>query len=87
MSKFQPRILYVFGTLGTALCMALIGTFVFLEKSYPDLQHIEKFSWIPLCLVHVIWTEFQMTNLVLNVCLDFLSRHENQIQITKKYLL
>ena len=51
MSKFQPRILYVFGTLGTALCMALIGTFVFLEKSYPDLQHLDKFSWIPLVSV------------------------------------
>ena len=23
------------------------------------------------CLVHVIWTEHQMTNLVLNVCFDF----------------
>jgi len=31
--------------------MALIGTFVFLEKSYPDLQHLEKFSWIPLVSV------------------------------------
>ena len=32
-----------------------------------------------LCLVHVIWTERRMTNLVLNVCFDFFSRHENQI--------
>ena len=26
-----------------------------------------------LCLVHVIWTGCQMTNLVLNVCFDFFS--------------
>ena len=32
-----------------------------------------------LCLVHVIWTERRMTNLVLNVCFDFFSRHENYI--------
>ena len=34
---------------------------------------------ICLCLVHVIWTERRMTNLVLNVCFDFFSWHENHI--------
>ena len=31
-----------------------------------------------LCLAHVIWTERRMTNLALNVCFDFFSRHEEQ---------
>ena len=31
------------------------------------------------CPVHVIWTERQMRNLVLNVCFDFFSRHEKQM--------
>ena len=33
-----------------------------------------------LCLVHVIWTERWMTNLVLNVCFGFFSWHEKQIR-------
>ena len=32
-----------------------------------------KNSNIHLSLIHVIWTERQMTNLVLNVCFDFFS--------------
>ena len=31
------------------------------------------------CVDHVISTGHQMTNLALNVCFDFFSRHENQI--------
>ena len=34
---------------------------------------------IDLCADHVISTGRRMTNLVLNVCFDFFSRHENQI--------
>ena len=40
------------------------------------------FWWIFSCnffVVHIIWTASQTTNLVLNVCFDFFSRHENQI--------
>ena len=32
---------------------------------------------IDICLVHVIWTEHRMTNLVLNICFDFFSQHKN----------
>ena len=33
---------------------------------------------LDLCPIHVIWTSVEL-NLVLNVCFDFFSRHENQI--------
>ena len=32
---------------------------------------ISFFKLVHLCLVHFIWTERQMINLVLNVCFDF----------------
>ena len=40
---------------------------------------VNVFGFKGLCLIHVIWTERGMTNLVLNVCFDVFSRHENQI--------
>ena len=38
----------------------------------------EFYLW-DACLVHGIWTEHWMTNLVFDVCFDFFSRHEKQI--------
>ena len=45
--------------------------FVLLDVSKCKIEHY--------CLVHVICTEGRMKNLVLNVCFDFLSQHENLI--------
>ena len=41
---------------------------IFLKKVYVLVVSNDFF-----CLVHVIWTERRMTNLVLNVCFDFFS--------------
>ena len=40
-----------------------------------------------LFLIHVIWTEHQMTNLVLNVWFDFFSWHKNKVWKYKYKLL
>ena len=53
MRNFQPKILFAIATFSTALAMVVIGIFVFLQDFYPNIQHLDKFSWIPLITVVV----------------------------------
>ena len=48
ISKYQPKVLFIFATFSTALAMMFIGIYVFLQKQVPDLPYLDTFSWIPL---------------------------------------
>merc|ERR1711997_284327 len=49
--QFRPKNLYVVSSFLTSLAMITIGIFAFLQKFYPDLPHLDSFSWIPLLMV------------------------------------
>ena len=51
--QFRPKNLFVITSFLTSLAMITIGTFAFLQQFYPDLPHLESFSWIPLAMVIV----------------------------------
>ena len=51
--QFRPKTLFVLASFFTSLAMLTIGTFAFLQKCYPDLTHLDLFSWIPLAMVIV----------------------------------
>ena len=50
---------------------------IFTQKNGNRWHCLCQYIYFNLCPVHVIWTGRRMTNLVLNVCFDFFSRHEN----------
>ena len=50
MKRFQPKLLFVFTTFFTSMAMVLIGIFVYLHKSYPDLSYLQEFSWMPFAI-------------------------------------
>ena len=51
--QFQPKVLFMFGTIATSVCMVLIGICAYLQEYFPDLHYIETFSWMPVLSVIV----------------------------------
>ena len=51
--RFQPKVLFIFGTFSTSVCMVLIGICAYLQEYFPDLPYIETFSWMPVLSVIV----------------------------------
>ena len=52
-----------------------------INPTYDSCQIYTNCSEIQKCLVHVISIGRQVTNVVLNVCFDFFSQHENKIWV------
>ena len=45
--QFQPKVLFIFGTFSTSVCMVLIGISAYLYEYFPYLPYLDTFSWIP----------------------------------------
>ena len=46
---------FVIGVFFTSMAMISIGTFIFLQTSYPNLSYLEKLSWMPLVAAITIY--------------------------------
>merc|ERR1719278_2060930 len=53
MRQFQPKVLFIFGTFSTSVCMVLIGIFAYLQEYFPYLPYLDTFSWMPVLSVIV----------------------------------
>ena len=51
--QFQPKVLFIFGTFSTSVCMVLIGISAYLHEYFPYLLYLDTFSWIPFLSVIV----------------------------------
>ena len=49
--RFQPKVLFMFGTFSTSVCMVLIGIFAYLHEYFPYLPYLDTFSWMPVLSV------------------------------------
>ena len=48
--RIKPKILFVTATFFTSMAMILIGIFVFLKTSYPELSYLNDISSLPLVI-------------------------------------
>ena len=51
--QFKPKVLFIFGTFSTSVCMVLIGISAYLHEYFPYLRYLDTFSWIPFLSVIV----------------------------------
>jgi GTPase len=77
-SEFQIDDTYLVPGVGTVVSLTILVWSITYQEDLMKSQFLRPANY-SLWKDHVISTGHQMTNLVLNVCFDFFSRHENQI--------
>jgi hypothetical protein len=79
--KIPLKAFEIYGPLVASNYMWKMGQILWLPEDACQIfrEIVNEFTSGSCHLDSLIWTERRMTNVVLNVCFDFFSRHEKQI--------